>query len=821
MAETVSDILGKGLKFENRVIVEMLPPRSVFGTVPAFVGAAHWGPVNQPMLINKDLEKYIGSPVVGEDENDARMLDYSGLSAEYHLRNSRYCYFTRVSDGTDKRASILLQRNAKGARLRGNNSIQNTTTVIKPDINDKFKIKYKDETAVTVTIPHSPQAIYGIDISSVNTSELVGNKILFTIDGFFTEYSITGGENLVDALKTTLSSKHASITSSDAENYIYQINKNKAVEALDVDEDFYFIDSSSTGNEKLYFFENEIENEITDFTYASTEPESPTEGDYWYDTETNKLKVIEESEGDFVEIDNDIVFVDKNYIVFNSQLYGGISSLTIHSFPGTEYNNNVKNVTGTNSSINAIVEYINEEVNKELDGENSLLIGFDQFRQFMILTNELGVDEKFTLQSIDNNVYTSLYVDSDDIDDEKVGVDEKTGGKITAVYTGQEGNNISFVVREESFGSVMQIFWKSSVIGTFYDFSYNVDDPFFIGTMINNDPQASNYITLDPESEIETIPSFDENKVYRLSGGSSGIDNLEDYVYLSALNEYKNLDLYDVDLVVCSGVLGEEVVDAMDGVCKYRQDAFGVIDTPQSTSPFYVERWHNGMIDRGSKLDSEYLVLYYPWVMINTPSSKLKKQWAPPSVRTVGAITTCDLDKQNKYSIPAGHNNAPIRNIEGIEVYLTEEQKQRIYADRLGNNINPIVYNKNLGYFIDGQKTTKRGQTPINRLKTVRAALWLKRAVARLAPNYYWRPIDARTRSALEFDLTELLEQLAQDRVIKGNYVVDVSEELNDEYIEAQGGLVARMEWYPIKAVEKIKIINVIRDKQVDFSVEF
>lgn len=814
MAETVSDILGKGLKFENRVIVELLPPASITGTIPAFVGCANWGPKGSPILINKDITRYIGTPVVAESESDSRVLDYAGLAAEHHLKNSQYCYFTRVSDGTDKKASVLIRRAATSAKLVGASAVQNTSALI-DETNNSFKIKYGDLTSKTITIDSSPKAVFAVDISGVTVASLVGRRILITIDDNFLSYTINGTEtNLASALATKFSTDFG-VTGA---NYIYKPTDVDA--ALLSDEDsFIFVDQT---NSTLYLIEDETSTEIvTTTTFGTVEPVDPENEQYFFNTSTKVLYYSEGgSEAVFEEVE--VYVLENNFIVLESQRNGSLSYLTIHDFPGTVYNeNNVKNVAGSDSSINSIVSYINSELDEDVDYADKLLVGFDSFRKFQVTSIETGVDISFVLETVTNDIYSTLLINEDVIDEVNYGTDEQLGGKVEAYYTGTEGNSLSFMLIEEAYGDMIQFYWGSSIIGSFFGYSYNVADSNFIGTMVNNDEVTSQYVKFYPLDGITSIPTFEPSKLYTLSGGTSGADNLTDQLYISALQEYKNLDLYDIDLIACPGMLGEDIVNALIEVCAYRQDAFNIIDTPQQMSPYQVERWHNGLDEsRSAALDSEYSVLYYPWVMISTPQSTLAKQWVPASVRAIGTITTCDLKNQNKYSIPAGHENGKITDVEGIELYLTEEEKQRLYADRLNNNINPIVYNKNLGYFIDGQKTTKKGLTPINRLKSMRAALWIKRQVASIAPNYFWKPIDSRTRASLEFDLNTILAQLAADRVIKTDYVVDVSEELNDEYIEAQGGLVARMEWYPIKAVEKIKIINVIRDKQVSFAIE-
>jgi len=999
MAETVSDILGKGLKVENRVIIDALPPQKIVGTIPAFIGGAHWGEVNKPILIYKDFDKYMGSPVIAEDEADSRALDYSGLAAKYHLNYSQVCYYTRISDGTDTKASSFLRRTAKVAKFVGNGAIQNGVATIYPKTNQSlnfiqnniFVIK-KDSIIKTVEITPSTTVSQAVDISNVVVASLVNKNILFTIDDQLVIYKILGTElNLTEVLRNALATKFG-ISSTEADKYVFNLtidNINLLDETFEsgdvivINDVFYSYDGTiwsllvktdgattitPNPSDNAVFYVNSASvssfdkagngglGAFTSETYATgdfaSRPVANQSGDYYYQTNnTPGLYYDDPSESDYVllvagtdytavaalpsivaegyyynTVTEVLSFYDYDlntvttvshevleYIIFSSQKYGKTSTIAIHDFPGTIYNeSNTLNITGQDTPINGIVSSIDAEIklnttpgvpgdvgiykkvtgawvlqtgqvygtipaapvsgnNWKSDGSNTtypygwyqyngtawvslnfvekesakplntygsdgdyfevggevgiddIVVGFDEFGRLMINSVEVGSAENITVLSLNGtySIYNVFAIDSSKLNVLNVGIDEKLGGRIDAFYTGEEGNKIGYFAKEDQNGIVLQIFKGSDILGTFFDFSYIIADSNFIGTLINTDRVASTYVKLIPDSSVSDIPEFELNKTIYLSGGTSGVNNLQDFMYVAALKEYKNLDLYDVDIVSCPGLISETVVDAMLDVCSYRQDAFSILDTPQAMSPYLVERWHNGLSDlRTKKLDSEYGVLYYPWLLIKTDSAKLPNQWVPPSVRAVGAVSSCDMLNQNKYSVPAGHKNAALVEVEALERYLTEEEKQTLYADRLDNNINPIVYNKNNGYFIDGQKTTKKGATPLNRIKAVRTALFIKRRIYEIAPDFFWLPIDARTRASLAGSLKTIMDQLVADRVIKPNPVVIVDETLNNEYVEAEGGLIAKIEWYPVKSVEKIKIINVIRDQQVSVAIE-
>jgi len=198
----------------------------------------------------------------------------------------------------------------------------------------------------------------------------------------------------------------------------------------------------------------------------------------------------------------------------------------------------------------------------------------------------------------------------------------------------------------------------------------------------------------------------------------------------------------------------------------------------------------------------------------------MPKQWVAPSVKVVGAIASCDLINQHQFAPPAGFKNTPISDVDALEIYRKDGDKQVLYSDTLNNNINPIVYTKRNGYFIDGQKTTQRGRHPLNRIKTVRTALYIKRRMTAIAADYFWRPINAKTKADFLNDISGVGTYLASKQAIKEDFIPEV-ESLNDDAVEADNGLIGKLTWTPVKSVEKIKIISVIKDKQIATTIQF
>lgn len=901
MAETVNDILGKGFKFENRVGVETLTEDKLTGTTPAIIGGAHWGPVNIPTLVKKSFKSFFGDPVIAD--NSFSPFDFAGLAAEYYLKYSQYLYFTRVTDGTDKAASRILKKEAKVAQVNAKVATQNTSVTIYPkgaEQNNIFVVKYNGGVKV-VKLPASLSAKGAVDISTVQTASLANKTILFTIDNILVTYTITGSEtNLVESLRNALATKF-NITQTEADAYIY---------ALTVD-NISYTNKTFENNDVIQIGNVFYKYNGTSFAALTVEtgtefPDSPTNGDYFYDTNTHVLSLYTTS---WATVTFEII----NYVMFNSQKYGKSSIIEIHDFPGTTITEtNPTSFLGSDSSINTLVEYIKTKFTETIsatgdglylktagswgspltttiygtipaspsDGElyksdgstsampygwykystaqakwvavgyielgsivpdvsygsngdyfevadsapiltSQLNIGFDSLGRITIATKNSGLSQSFTLCYVDTFGANVILGFEDGLAGKTyTGVDEKIGGRIDAKYSGERGNEIFFKKTVDVNGYSLSAYIGSYLIGKFYNYSYQVASDEFIGTLINTDTIASKFITLSVESGATEIPEFEVNKEIYLLGGTSGLTGLNDEKYIAVANDYKNVDLYDIDLIAAPGIVSEKVIDALIDVCEYRMDCMVIMDPIQGASESLVRRWHNGETSQRTKIDSEYAALYYPWLLIPVNSKVKPKQWVPPTVRVIGAFGSCDIINSNKYSVTAGYKNATLYDVEAIEKYMQEEVKQELYSDILQNNINPIVYTKKYGFFIDGQKTTKRGLTPINRIKVMRTAFYIKRCCYELAPEYFWLPITGRTQARLYDDLNDIAKTLV-DVAIKPDYKITTDESINTEVIEASNGLIGMIEWSPLKSVERLKIINVIKDKQVSVQLLF
>jgi len=98
--------------------------------------------------------------------------------------------------------------------------------------------------------------------------------------------------------------------------------------------------------------------------------------------------------------------------------------------------------------------------------------------------------------------------------------------------------------------------------------------------------------------------------------------------------------------------------------------------------------------------------------------------------------------------------------------------------------------------------------------------LYIKRKIFEIAPDFFWKPVTTNTRNDFAIALdTNLMKILFDKSKIKSNYTIKV-DEYNDPEIEAENGMIAAIEWSPVGAIEKIKVISTMYEDVVTVTFE-
>jgi len=408
---------------------------------------------------------------------------------------------------------------------------------------------------------------------------------------------------------------------------------------------------------------------------------------------------------------------------------------------------------------------------------------------------------------------------------EAIGVDSTLTSSWEAFYTGFDGNTIQLVNSLTVDGPELKVYFRGTLIASYINYNYTPTSSNYIVKLITEDPNVNSIVKISLTAG-QTIPYG----TFTLSGGNSDALTINDADYANEVVKYRNVDLFDLDLLSVSGISSQTVIEKIKEVAEYRKDFFGIIDPPQLLSVNGVINWHNGAgdgndltLDDAQKLNSEFLATYYPWLALPIQrTDKTVFQWHAPSTRVVGAIAQNDAILKHKVGAPAGQIRTLFDSdsINALEVYLEDEDKQRIYADVYNNNINPISYTVADGFFIDGQKTTLRTPNALRRINVMRTGLYLKKRIQNGVKFYFWNPTDPIAWNDFREFAVGIFNYLVNVRAIKDDFVVKCDKTTNGPEITSQNGLVAIGEWTPIKTTERIKFISRIKEEKVNVSLE-
>lgn len=397
-------------------------------------------------------------------------------------------------------------------------------------------------------------------------------------------------------------------------------------------------------------------------------------------------------------------------------------------------------------------------------------------------------------------------------------------GNYVAYYAGIDGDTIKFVKTTTlSNLNKLQVYFRDSLVATFQGYSVTSTDPTYIFTLMQNTTALSKIIDFSSSSHVsgQDFPEGTTN----FSGGLSGLIGITDTDYTAALDEYKNIDIYDFDIIDVPGNTSVAVEDKIQEVCEYRKDCYSPVDTPYGLVSNVTKNiqplidWHKGQAVgvREKPVDSKYMFIYWPWLNLNVGSTT---EWHAPSTRVIRMF--CESDKLigGKYGAPAGVTRGKLKEVNDIEVKLLEESRNEMYADEYGNRINPITYTTADGFYVDGQKSSLDDATnPLNRINVVKTSLFLKKQIQKFVKFFYFEPNDPDSWNDFSRRIKEVVDFMIAAREIRndGIYkpVIKSDSTTNTLAVTADQGMVAVIEYYPIKTIEKVKVMATIKDQQV------
>lgn len=295
----------------------------------------------------------------------------------------------------------------------------------------------------------------------------------------------------------------------------------------------------------------------------------------------------------------------------------------------------------------------------------------------------------------------------------------------------------------------------------------------FVKTVLED----SDYITVDfgetlqyPNSDTGSVPTSappnnDDSgmpEFWELSGGNDGIptdsDELEALV-VEALDEYTNVEQYQIDILTAPGFTGSAVVNKLQDVGEVRRDIIALVDPPPFLTYKEVIDWHNGNYSGSSPLTSSFVVTAWGWQRDFDPYNEEFVD-LPPSIYMAVAMARTQKNFE-LWEAPAG----PVRGIvNSISSYTkpTQAQREYLYNDIDPACVNPIVQFPAEGILIYGQKTCLKQSRATNRINVRRLVNHVKRNVERISRAYLFELSTASTWANITRDLNSFLGNIEE-----------------------------------------------------------
>lgn len=292
--------------------------------------------------------------------------------------------------------------------------------------------------------------------------------------------------------------------------------------------------------------------------------------------------------------------------------------------------------------------------------------------------------------------------------------------------------------------------------------------------------------------------------------------NSDYYAYLAGINQFENPDKYEINIFATPGIdyvnntlLVDEAFDMLE---EKRQDSIYVVTTPDK--PFGAsdssEDMYTGsdasenLEDTG--IDTYYGCTYFAWVQYHDKANN-KYLYLPPTKDVVRNMADVDNKKYPWYA-PAGLERGNVE-CEKVKLFTKLDDENAIYDGR----INPIKTFGEDGVKVWGNKSMYTGDTPMNRINTVRLVLYMRKLIKKSSLALVFDPNDNTQKGQLDSILRPILAQIKSDRGIT-DYKLNVSQ--TKEQMDAHE-ISATIFIKPTPTLEYIEISFVVTPQGVEF----
>lgn len=380
---------------------------------------------------------------------------------------------------------------------------------------------------------------------------------------------------------------------------------------------------------------------------------------------------------------------------------------------------------------------------------------------------------------------------------------------------------------EGTFGNTFTVTLKSAIINgvNTYKISTSINNKDDVIVDIRNFTVAElkqmgsiqmKYVTLTPGAALAADSVIDPIEKQRLEGGTNGdlifksedtkqedLNNLITQLQ-GILQQLSDPQIYEFAVVAMPGISGVKnmsangagivdgntVVDQFMTLTESRKDCVALID------PFVESSYSEVLVDLLMEEKSScYIAVYYPWY--NAAVADLNSTiLMPPSVFYIDACAT-SFSVNKPWNAVAGPLTGKCTNCVNTIVKIGSD------ASRSLNNmfVNPIVYNRNFGYYIDGNNVLNSlaNTRTYSQLGIRHGINYAKRELTKLCHIMSYKQNSSLVRSEVLGRVSKLLEGLKAGEAIYGYRAY-----INDSAVDMADGIIRlTVKIYPTPALEE------------------
>tara|TARA_Y100000310_G_scaffold120174_1_gene118892 strand:+ start:10931 stop:13132 length:2202 start_codon:yes stop_codon:yes gene_type:complete len=220
----------------------------------------------------------------------------------------------------------------------------------------------------------------------------------------------------------------------------------------------------------------------------------------------------------------------------------------------------------------------------------------------------------------------------------------------------------------------------------------------------------------------------------------------------------------DISLMAMPGVTEQNIVNAAVTLGEQSQEWLVVTNPPYGVaSPQTAISWSNGTAEgRTTALNSSYACIYWPWVQVFNPFTKVDEYLSPDifALRQM-AFTDANFDS---WIAPAGLTRGRLTKPVDVEMVLTQGDRDAMYG--AGNCVNPIQKFLTDGIVIWGQRTAQRQPTALDRVNVRRLMIVIRKMLLASTRQFVFEPNDAATWSRVVNAVDPMLKDIKSRRGI-------------------------------------------------------